>query len=224
MKISYNIILLLVCSCTLQASAQQNQKPTDFLPKGYIVFEQMNGDLNKDGLNDIVLIIKATNKNKIIKDEAKKLLDRNRRGIIVLFKKKNGYELATKNLNCFSSENEDGGVYFAPELAVQIKKGNLYINYNHGRYGFWSYTFKYQNANFALIGYDNSDNQGPIVNSTTSINFLTKTKITKTNTNNNTAEAGEEIFTTSLKNIKVPMLLKLAAISNFTELDILSYY
>ena len=53
----------------------------------------------------------------------------------MLFKVNEDYVLATKNYDCFSSENEDGGVYFAPELDISIEKGNLYVHYGHGRYG-----------------------------------------------------------------------------------------
>ena len=78
--------------------------------------------LNKDGLEDCALIIKGPDKSKIVKDESRGELDRNRRGIIVLLQKNEGYELAVKNYDCFSSENEDGGVYFAPDLGVEITK------------------------------------------------------------------------------------------------------
>lgn len=129
-------------------SIEGKKNPNDFIPEGYVInkygggisaegWDEIKGDLNKDGLEDVVLIIKGTDKNKIIQDEDRGALDRNRRGIIVLLNKGNYYELASKNYNCFSSENEDGGAYFAPELNVSIEKGNLYINYGHGRYGNW---------------------------------------------------------------------------------------
>jgi len=47
----------------------------------------VKGDLNTDGLEDIVLLIKGTNASKIVDDEYVGKLDRNRRGIIVLLKK-----------------------------------------------------------------------------------------------------------------------------------------
>ena len=92
------------------------QRITDFIPKGYKLFEKISGDLNKDGLEDCVLIIKATRKDGFVKNSFDKVVDRNRRGIIILFTEKDGYKLASKNYNCFSSENEEGGVYYAPEL------------------------------------------------------------------------------------------------------------
>ena len=37
------------------------------------------------------------------------------------------------------SLNEDGGVYYPPELAVEIKIAELKFLYGHGRYGYWEY-------------------------------------------------------------------------------------
>lgn len=198
---------------------EQKKNPTDFLPKGSVVFEKINGDLNKDGIEDCVLIIKGTNKNLIIKDEYRGHLDRNRRGIIILLNKNDYYELAVKNYDCFSSENEDGGVYFAPDLSIEIKKGNLIIHYGHGRYGYWKYTFRFQNSAFELIGYDQSDNHGPIVERVTSINFLSKKKIIQTKN----VEGEEEVFKEALENIDLNRLIKLTNIKNFEELDMSVY-
>ena len=186
-----------------------------------MVFEKINGDLNNDGIEDCVLIIKGTDKKQIIIDEYRGKLDRNRRGIIVLFDKKDHYELALKNEICFSSENEDGGVYFAPELSVEIKKGNLFVHYGHGRYGYWQYNFRYQESDFELIGYESS-NGGAVIDSETSINFLSKKKQEKVNTNEN-AEGGDEVFEETWKKINLNRLIKLSEIKDFDELDMSVY-
>lgn len=212
------MFLMTTFMATVFGQVEQTQNPIDFLPKGYVVFEKINGDLNKDGLEDCVLIIKATNKSKIINDRYGKKLDRNRRGIIVLFKKNKRYELSVKNYTCFSSENEDGGVYFPPELSVEIKKGNLYAHYGHGRYGYWKYIFRYQNSDFELIGYDES-NGGAVIDSEMSINFLTKKKQEKVNTNEN-AQGGDEVFKETWKNIKVNRMIKLREIKDFDDLNV----
>jgi len=200
----------------------QDKTPSDFIPEGYAEFEKYFGDLNKDGLKDCVLIIKKTDTANIVTNRFDKKVDRNRRGIIVLFKKEKGYELADKNYNCFSSENEDGGVYFPPELWIKIENEKLYIHYGHGRYGYWQYTFRYQNSNFELIGFDSSSNRGPIIMRETSINFLTKKKLVKENTNEN-AEGGDEIFKKTWNNIDIDHLIKLSEIKNFDELDMYNY-
>ena len=201
-------------------NATKRNIPIHFIPRGYILFDTMYGDLNKDSLEDCVLLIKGTDKANIIKDEYRGELDRNRRGIIILFKKKDGYELAVKNYDCFSSENEDGGVYYPPELTVELHKGKLSIHYTHGRYGYWSYTFRYQNLDFELIGYDESRG-GAVTESMTSINFLTKKKQVQVNVNEK-AEGGDEVFKETIKKISVTKLIKLSEIKDFDELDVMN--
>lgn len=200
------------------------QNANDFIPQGFVLSGTSIGDLNKDGVDDKVLLIKGTDKGAFEKNEYGEMVDRNRRGIIILFKKDNQYQMVLKNLNCFSSENEDGGVYYAPELSLEINKGNLYIHYAHGRYGYWKYTFRYRNSDFYLIGYDSSEG-GEVVEKETSINFLSKKKQEKVNTNES-AEGGDEEFRETWTNITVNKLLKLRDIKdfeNFEEVDMLKY-
>jgi len=202
---------------TTKAISKQQEKLTSFIPKGFVLFEKIKGDLNKDGYLDEVLIVKGTDKSKIIVNRFDERVDRNRRGIIILLNKKGRYELTLKNLDCFSSENEEGGVYFPPELSIQIEKGNLYFHYGHGRYGYWRYTFRFRNADFELIGYDASDNFGPRIERETSINFLTSKKLVKENTNQN-AEGGDEVFKEKWFKIPSKPLIKLSQIKDFDDL------
>jgi hypothetical protein len=212
----------LIIACLIIGQARAQKKTSDFLSKGDVILQTLKSDLNNDGLEDCVLLIKGTDRSKIVSDEYKGQLDRNRRGIIILFKKANQYELIVKNNSCFSSENEDGGVYFPPEMSVKIERGRIYVHYAHGRYGFWRYTFRLQNNDFELIGYDQSENHGPVVNAETSINFLSKKKLTKVNTNAN-AQGGDEIFKETWKTISVGHLIKLSQINDFDELDMKKY-
>nr|WP_299339732.1 hypothetical protein [Allomuricauda sp.] len=211
------LLLLIIFGCNAQ-----NHEPSDFIPEGYVEFNKHFGDLNKDGQEDCVLIIKKTDENKVVINRFDKKVDRNRRGVIVLFKNGNEYRLADKNYNCFSSENEDGGVYFPPELSIEFQRGNLIVHYNHGRYGFWRYTFRFQDSHFKLIGYDSSSNSGPIINGETSINFLTKKKLVKENTNKN-AKGGDETFNETWSDIEIENLIYLSEIKDFDELDMYSF-
>ena len=121
---------------------------------------------------------------------------------------------------CFYSENEDGGVYFPPVLSISIKDNKLYFDYTHGRYGYWQYTFRYQALDFVLIGYDASENYGPIVQKVTSINFLTKKKLTRDNLNKDNEASGDENFKDTWENIDIQKLYKLSEIKDFEELDV----
>lgn len=196
-------------------------KPSDFVPKGYKIFEEVYGDFNKDGQKDCILIIKGTDPKNFVEDEYRGKLDRNRRGIIALINKNGVYEQAVKNEDCFSSENEEGGVYYAPELSLEIKKGILHIAYSHGRYGYWWYKFRYRNDGFEMIGYDSSDNYGPLVQTETSINFLSKKKQIRENQNQD--PDGEDDFKETWETIKIDKLLQLTEIGDFDELDMSVY-
>lgn len=199
-------------------AVESHQKLTEFVPKNFTVLEVIQGDLNKDGVEDCVVFIQATKKEDIVDDEYKGQLDRNRRGIIVLLKEKDSYVLAAKNYDCFSSGNEDGGAYFSPELEITIENGKLYIHYGHGRYGDWTYTFRLKNSDLELIGYD-STSGAPVIESETSINFLTKKKQVKTNTNES-AEGEDEIFDVKTETISSGKPIQLSEIEDFDVLDV----
>ena len=179
--------LLVYADTTLSTAEKQLKKDSlrykAYIPASYTLFETIQGDLNKDGLQDVVLIVKATDPKQWITDEYRGKLDRNRRGVVVLLNVKGHYQKVVQNLSLFSSENEDGGVYFAPELVPSIEKGLLKLHYAHGRYGYWAYQFRLEGRDMRLIGYDSSDNFGPYVNSETSVNFLTAKKLVRENLN-----------------------------------------
>lgn len=194
--------------------SQTELDPSNFVPDEHVLFDKVYGDLNKDGLEDCVLIIKATDRDMIVRDDQGEAADRNRRGIILLLNKNGQYEVAVKNLDCFYSENEDGGNYFAPELSVAVRNGNLILHYGHGRYGHWKYTFRYENNDLELIGYDSSENRGPVVSTVTSINYLTGKKLTKRNIGGSPEEE-DEIFEETWEDIGVKELVKLSEIDEF---------
>lgn len=156
--------------------AKDEVKYKRYIPAKYDLFEAATGDLNKDGIQDTVLIVKATDPKAWIEHEYRGKLDRNRRGIVVLFGEKGAYKKVVQNLSIFSSENEEGGVYFPPELWIEIKNNRLNVHYGHGRYGYWNYSFRHEANDFRLIGYDSSSHMGPLVRSDTSVNLLTGKK------------------------------------------------
>ena len=212
-------ILFSVLLLPAAAFCQTKDRLDKFIPEGYKIFETEYGDLNKDGLEDAVLIIKATGEAGFDENQFGDIVDKNRRGILILFNTGNDYELALLNNDCFSSENEDGGVYYAPELWVDVEKGNLYVRYAHGRYGHWWYTFRFQNNDFELIGYDAAEHYGPIVNREISINFSTKRKLVRENVNDFTEESGDEIFEETWFDIFIDKLVKLSEIEDFDRFD-----
>ena len=217
--ITLTFLLSLVMSCKVQ-----NHDPSFFIPKGYIEVDKYFGDLNKDGKDDCVLLIKKTDTNHMITNSSGLKVDRNRRGILVVFKNDNGYHLIDKNYECFSSENEDGGSYFPPELRVEIKKGNLQVRYEHGRYGYWNYTFRFQNSNFEMIGYDKVEQRGSYIEQEISINFLTKKKWNRRNTHIPEHEKDlKATFDDKWSNINLDKLIKLSEVEDFDLLPMHTY-
>lgn len=200
-----------------EEEGQQSAKIS--IPKGYIVFDSIRGDLNGDGQNDRVYIVKGTDPKNWEMNQFDEKVDRNRRGILVYVTNDNGLQLVTENLDCFSSENEDGGVYFPPELTVEIKKGKLFVNYGHGRYGYWSYNFRYQEGKMKLIGFDRSENMGPIVHHSSSYNFLSGKKLEKENINFYSDNPENEVFKETWSDLPKKQLISLSSIEDFDGLS-----
>jgi hypothetical protein len=102
---------------------------------------------------------------------------------------------------------------------VSVVKQKLFIHYAHGRYGYWKYTFRKSNTNdFELIGYDASENHGPVINNLISINYLSQKKQIKTNTNQE-AQGGDEVFEEKWEKLKPNKLIKLSEIIDFDDLE-----
>ena len=203
--------------------AKDQVKYKTYIPKSYVLFEAVEGDLNKDGKSDAVLIIKGTDPKQWVDHEYHGKLDRNRRGIIILLNQgaknqQTQYIKYLQNLDCFSSENEEGGVYFAPELWVEIDKGILDIHYGHGRYGYWRYLFRLQDQDMRLIGYDDSNNFGPYIKSETSINFLTGRKVYRKNMNETVDDDADPKFKETWQSFDLEPIY-LSQIKDFDEID-----
>jgi len=194
------------------------------LPEGYLEFEKINGDLNGDNINDLVVIVKGTDTSKIVVNSFGTLVDRNRRGILVYLSKANEHHLVFENLRCFSSDQEDGGVYFAPELYIEINNLNLSISYSHGRYGMWSFKFQYSENDFKLTEFFSEESRGPITNNQTIINYLTSQKTEITNTNPYAEEEGDETFEEVIIKLTNQPTYKLSQVNDFREFFLVIQY
>ncbi|MEX5426639.1 hypothetical protein WCE12_10165 [Acinetobacter radioresistens] len=196
---------------------EDSSRYKSYIPRSYRLTEVITGDLNKDRKTDVVLIVKATDPAKWVNDEYQGKLDRNRRDIIVLVNENGQYKKIIQNLSCFSSEYEDGGVYYAPELLLSVEQGLLNVHYAHGRYGYWRYRFQLKEHDLQLVGYDNSDNFGPYINSQTSINYLTQRKLVRENINKNRDDDIPKFKETWYKMNQAPVYL--SKIKDFDRLN-----
>ena len=192
-KLLFILLLFLIFSIfSFGENFPEKAKNIDgFIPKGWKTVLSAKGDLNNDKLEDVAIIIEKTDKANIVKNEnlGSEYLNLNPRILLVLFKQKNGsYILAGKNDKDFikSAGDKENPALMDTLDSISIKNNILKIKFNYFlSAGSWSvtqntFTFRFQNKKFELIGFDNnsymrnSGNQEEF-----SINFSTnKVKIT----------------------------------------------
>ena len=195
MKKRLLFILSVFLICSLFALGEnfpdKAKNVNEFVPTGWKTIFSTKGDLNGDKLEDIAIVIEKTDKANIVKNEnlGSEYLNLNPRILLVLFKQKNGsYILAGKNDKDFikSAGDKENPALMDTLDSISIKNNILKIKFNYFlSAGSWSvtqntFTFRFQNKKFELIGFDNnsymrnSGNQEEF-----SINFSTnKVKIT----------------------------------------------
>lgn len=157
-------------------------KVGDFVPKGWKIEGQIKGDVNADGVSDVLI--------KLIEDKPKKedeLVDRSRVLVVVVADGKGGWRnaaVADKLLQCTSCGGAFYGVADAP-ANVSIEKGVIVVNQDRGSR--WvtetTYRFRYdeQPSMFILIGFDYARRDRAVGDvSTESTNYLTVKRITTT--------------------------------------------
>jgi hypothetical protein len=140
----------------------------DFVPKGWKLIDKVVGDLNKDGLPDMAGVIEE-----IVSDADKEECSWcAHRILFIAFNKGSGrYKLSIQNNDIILSHG-DGGTWGDPFIPIPdqdkyqqgnnqktgifINRGTLVIKFYGGTGYRWShkYTFRYQNKDWYLIGYD----------------------------------------------------------------------
>ena len=193
----YLCLILLCATISYHSFAQTNQPiipksgsgAKSFVPKGWKVISLSKGDLNKDGLTDEAFVIQNTNPKNIIANEEGRMggnmLDINPRMLIVVFRMPTGsYKLVVSNRAFIPTQNDkESSCLLDPLLesdGVTIDKGQLKISYKYFySCGGWevtltTYTFRHQNEQFELIGYDDySMHRSTGEEQSSSINFST---------------------------------------------------
>ena len=192
-KLFFILLLFLISSIYVfgENFPQKAKTVNDFIPKGWKKILTTNGDLNKDKLEDTVIVIEKEDKKNIKKNDGfgPEELNLNPRILLVLFKQKDGtYILASKNDKGFiKSEGNDNNPALMDTLDDIIIKNNVFkivFNYFMSAGSWWTstnvYIFRFQNNVFELIGYEsNAYMRNTGEEEGTSINFSTnKVKIT----------------------------------------------
>ncbi len=168
------------------ALAKHAQSIECFVPKEWRIEIQKMGDLNGDGRDDVVLMLRAADQHNIVdmrEQGGPENYDTNPRILMVAFANAaGGYDLALENHTLIARTTEPSaqdpldpnGVQ---EGGVEIKNGTLQVTlgYFGGNMGHFTYTFRYEKTDFKLIGYDSVDVErfkGAIEQ--VSINYLTR--------------------------------------------------
>lgn len=180
------------------------QRISDFVPVGWTVLDSAIGDLNKDGFNDVAIILQYKDSISLVNGPGETVLTK-ARILLILFKNPdtNKFSLVEES-NSFIL-NHDNSIMDDPYQGIAIDKGILKINFHlFYNMGSWystssSYKFRYDGSEFILIGADLS-----IIHRTTldykeySYNFLTKKRsYTKGNEQKGTRK-------TTIKNLNLP--------------------
>ncbi|QQB74932.1 hypothetical protein [Fusobacterium canifelinum] len=236
-----SLLLFIVCSFNLLAInfPEKANKIEDFIPKGWKKLVVKQGDLNKDKIDDVVLIIEKNDPKNFRKAESlfyapKDSANFNPRIILVLLKDKNSqYNLVAKNEEGFITS--EGKSYeeviqnIDNQNSISIKNNTLriYTSFEAVR-AFYSteYTFRYQNNKFELIGLEAKDEDASgydIENNRYSINFSTKKleKYTSKEKTDSNEKAKEE---KSVKNIDIKDKYILDTMKETTVNEILDKY
>lgn len=131
-----------------------------YIDKDWELRKEAKGDLNKDGIEDLALVIQDTDPANIEADEYMER-DGNPRTLIILFGTENGcYELIEKRTDYIPTHQDIGMV--DPFDNMEIKNGTLHFSFvSFATMGTWEtssykYIWRYQDDAFRLIGASSS--------------------------------------------------------------------
>ncbi len=157
----------------------------EFCPPGWIIEEQIEGDLNNDGIDDLALkLIERTG----AREDATADNETNRyRALVVLLRSKDGQlhkaAVADRLLQCTDCGGAFYGVVEAP-ANVRIAKGVLIVSQDHGSREVTETVFRFRldpkTNRFVLIGSDITTNDRATgTTEAQSTNFLTGKQVTE---------------------------------------------
>ena len=142
-RISTYILVLFIFS-NLSCKSQENKKSEIIQkPKSFMIIEEIEGDLDKDGIYEKVIVY----------DTEKEIDLGTERQIYIYKRKKNNWELWKKAIGAILP-SEHGGMMGDPFEGISIERNCIVINHFGGSRQKWNYThrFRFQSGEFQLIG------------------------------------------------------------------------
>ncbi|HBE78739.1 MAG TPA: hypothetical protein DDW65_13335 [Firmicutes bacterium] len=130
----------------LPTLVKQGKDIHSFIPPGWKLIKNTQGDLNKDGLADIAGILES-------KAPPKDLAEAPPRILFIAFRENQQYRLSFQTEKAILTADM-GGVWGDPLESISVDHGSLLINFYGGSNERWfqSYRFRYQGNGWYLIG------------------------------------------------------------------------
>ena len=186
-------LILLLFFLAAPAFAGDAHPFSEWIPKGWRLIAHTSGDLNRDGLEDAVLVAEKSDSANFRQNRESlgaSVINLNPRRLVILFRRPGGFDKILGRDNLLPSEHDEDVPCLADRLdggGVSIKRGNLVIELHTwlscGSYGVKheTFTFRPEGARMRLIGYDCSEfSRSSGEQADFSINYLTgRKKITK---------------------------------------------
>lgn len=131
------------------------------VPKNFALIEKISGDLDKDGINELVMAFDIQKVEKEVPNEVKEPTEENEavfEGVpreLRIYKKKDKQWVLWQKSNQALFGSRDGGMMGDPFEEMKIENGVLLISQSGGSSWKWSQTdkYRYQDGEFLLIGY-----------------------------------------------------------------------
>ena len=155
----------------------------DFVPPGWKLETSVVGDLNNDGKDDAILVLRQNSKRNIVRNDSLGVseLDTNPRILAAVFAKPDGLGYSLMLAEHRLIPRHENPILDDPFQEVSIGKGVFNVVLHHwASAGSWGtatfkFVFRYENSCFRLIGYDRDGLvRNTMEETTTSINFLTR--------------------------------------------------
>ena len=164
----YLTFALLLASTCAYGKGPDDKIWQSWLPKGWKLLQSVTGDLNQDGTNDAVLLLEENNpaNKKANQAMGAETLNLNPRSLLILLQSNSGYQKAFSSDSFIPPEHDADTPCLADPLdngGIHIKAGILKIEFQYwlscGSYSVsqQSYSFRYENARFRLIGFDRAE-------------------------------------------------------------------
>lgn len=168
----------------------KGQRVDDFIPAGWKIHDSATGDLNKDNLNDVAIILQHTDSIVVVKDVEDTVITQPRMLLILFKNSTDNFFTLIEQSNSFIL-NHENPTMDDPFHELNIYAGILEIKFRlFYNLGSWyidiaSYKFRHQKQEFVLIGADYfSFHRATMDFEEYSYNFLTKKRSLTTGNDN----------------------------------------